>query len=60
MSPYDRARAIARTFVDVLDRDYALMYLAWLAAHKQSRKPVYQGVGSAERIESAIDNALTV
>jgi hypothetical protein len=63
------AHALARTFVDFLDRDYALAYISWIIrenARKQvsypieaEAKPIYQGIGSAERIEAAVDEALT-
>jgi len=53
------ARKVARAFVDILDRDYAMMYLDRRIHGYRVPRIRYQGIGSAERIEAAIDEALT-
>lgn len=63
----DKAHAVARSFADFLDREYALAYVSWVIRENARRhmaspvseaKPLYSGIGSAERIEAVIDDAL--
>ena len=53
------AKKVARAFLDILDRDYAIMYLERLIHGYKVPRIRYQGIGSAERIEAAVDEALT-
>jgi hypothetical protein len=57
---YAAAQALARAYVALPDRVYALTLIAWCISFGQLPKPRYRGIGSAEQIEAAIADALYV